>query len=947
MFITVSDKPIVIVPTSAYIVDVDSSITLDCQVTADPTHNLIYWQKVTGGNTETITINGGKYSGSSVSDPSLTISDVQRSDAGTYFCYATNIVETGSSTPVVLAVAGNTPSVSLTHNDIAVNNGNNVTIGCIVSANPSHTSVYWQKMSGGQTITIDMTNTSKYAGGTVATPSLHIIGADTSDAADYVCFAANSVGTGQSNPGSLTVAGSAPVVNVASNSYSVNIGNSITLQCTVQANPFHTSVKWQRVDNNGNAVDIDMTNSRYTGSAVNSPSLVISQTMKSDEGRYVCLATNAVGTGQSQQTFLTVVGSIPTVTVDQSSYSANKGSDITLQCSYTANPAATMVRWERTNGNSVVDIGDTTNNNRYGGSTVSSPSLIIYNAEESDEGNYKCKVTNSVGTGISTITNLDVVGNTPSVNLTQNNITVNYGNNVTIGCVVAANPSHTSVYWQKISGGQTVTIDVTNTSKYEGGTVASPSLYIIRADTSDAAKYVCFATSSVGTGQSTQGTLNVAGNIPIVTVPTSAYIVNVDSSITLACQVAAEPTHDSVYWQKVIGANTNIIQIDGEKYSGSSVSHPSLTIFNAQFSDTGAYYCYAANTLGTGYSTQIIVAVAGNTPNVSLTQNAINVDYGNNVTIGCVVSANPSHTSVYWQKISGEQIVTIDMTNTSKYEGGTVASPSLYIIRADTSDAANYVCFAANSVGTGQSSLGTLTVLGIIPIVTVPTSAYIVNVDSSITLACEVTADPTHNSVYWQKVIEGNTETIAINGGKYSGSSVSNPSLTISNTQLSDTGSYYCYSTNILGTGSSTRIIMAVASMNDAVPDTTVTESSGNQVIVPAILGTIIALMVIVFTAYVVTEKYKKSTRTNGKVSRRASVVHPTSKESNGKQVNPLPVEQDTIETADTLPREHQMSEPNKFQSLPPIDNRQFITDKNLLGRPMLLPIGKASDLNV
>ena len=69
-----------------------------------------------------------------------------------------------------------------------------------------------------------------------------------------------------------------------------------------------------------------------------------------------------------------------------------------------------MVRWERANGNNVVEIGDTTNNNKYSGSTVSSPSLIIYNAEESDEGNYKCKVTNSVGTGISTTTNLDVVG---------------------------------------------------------------------------------------------------------------------------------------------------------------------------------------------------------------------------------------------------------------------------------------------------------------------------------------------------------------------------------------------------------------------------------------------------------------------------------------------------------------------------------------------------------
>ncbi|VDH97621.1 Hypothetical predicted protein [Mytilus galloprovincialis] len=253
-----------------------------------------------------------------------------------------------------------------------------------------------------------------------------------------------------------------------------------------------------------------MTNSRYNGSQVNSPSLVISQTITSDEGRYFCLATNAVGTGQSQQTYLTVVGSTPTATVDQPQYSANKGSDITLQCSYTANPAASMVRWERDNGNTVVEIGDTTNNNKYGGSAVSSPSLIIYNAEESDEGNYKCKVTNSVGTGISPTTNLEVVG-----------------------------------------------------------------------------------------------------NIPIVTVTTSAYIVDVNSSITLDCQVTANPTHTSVFWQKVTGGNTETIYIHGGKYNGSSISNPSLNISDVEFSDAGTYYCYARNSVGTGSSTQVVLAVSG------------------------------------------------------------------------------------------------------------------------------------------------------------------------------------------------------------------------------------------------------------------------------------------------------------------------------------------------
>lgn len=98
-------------------------------------------------------------------------------------------------------------------------------------------------------------------------------------------------------------------MTVLSTSYSINIANSVTLQCTVTANPSVTKVMWQRIVNN-KAVNISMTNPRYSGSTVQSPSLVISNAAGTDEGLYICMASNSVGTGQSQQTFLDVVGSM-------------------------------------------------------------------------------------------------------------------------------------------------------------------------------------------------------------------------------------------------------------------------------------------------------------------------------------------------------------------------------------------------------------------------------------------------------------------------------------------------------------------------------------------------------------------------------------------------------------------------------------------------------------
>lgn len=108
------------------------------------------------------------------------------------------------------------------------------------------------------------------------------------------------------------------------------------------------------------------------------------------------------------------------MTVPVPNYTVNRGASITLECSYTANPEATSVTWERIVNGQATDIV-LSNNNKYGGSNTQSPSLIINNANESDEGSYLCKVTNSIGTGISSATTIDVVGSKYRYKMAKNN----------------------------------------------------------------------------------------------------------------------------------------------------------------------------------------------------------------------------------------------------------------------------------------------------------------------------------------------------------------------------------------------------------------------------------------------------------------------------------------------------------------------------------------------
>ena len=104
-------------------------------------------------------------------------------------------------------------------------------------------------------------------------------------------------------------------------------------------------------------------------------------------------------------------------------------------------------------------------------------------------------------------------------------------------------------------------------------------------------------------------TVTVLG-LPTVTISQMSYIVNQGSNVTLNCSVSS-PTSTPVYsvqWQKVIGSSyNNINTATFNKYSGSTINEPSLTILNAQSRDAGTYRCTATNSVGTAQSVAAIL----------------------------------------------------------------------------------------------------------------------------------------------------------------------------------------------------------------------------------------------------------------------------------------------------------------------------------------------------
>ena len=90
---------------------------------------------------------------------------------------------------------------------------------------------------------------------------------------------------------------------------------------------------------------------------------------------------------------------------------------------------------------------------------------------------------------------------------------------------------------------------------------------------------------------------------PIVQVEQSSYSVTTGSTVVLVCTVTSDLTITSVEWERNVDGIKTTIVTNTNKYRGSSTTTPSLTIFNAEFSDEGTYTCVAFNRDGTGQST--------------------------------------------------------------------------------------------------------------------------------------------------------------------------------------------------------------------------------------------------------------------------------------------------------------------------------------------------------
>ncbi|CAC5394181.1 unnamed protein product [Mytilus coruscus] len=286
--------------------------------------------------------------------------------------------------------------------------------------------------------------------------------------------------------------------------------------------------------------------------------------------------------------------------------------------------------------------------------------------------------------------------------------------------------------------------------------------------------------------------------------PLDGIAVYGDVSYTIQCTIRGTQATEWSWSKSSIISDTTTIISSESKYS--IVMYPNathLTINSIVEEDEKDYFCQATVGVGLQFQTRSRLIVNGGFLTVAISPANADVLQGQSQLITCTVTGEPVALAIRWYftPTGSEQQRLLNTGNTAKYSGGTTENPSLTVLNFQSSDSGNYVCSAANAVGTSTSPYCALRFISDLNITASLTTHSAIVGDSKVTMSCTINGEPPAIGWDWTKtqVDGGNAEIIAQgtnNAKRQIIASATNPNLNIFSITENDEGIYKCRANN-------------------------------------------------------------------------------------------------------------------------------------------------------
>lgn len=351
-------------------------------------------------------------------------------------------------------------------------------------------------------------------------------------------------------------------------------GSSVTLNCSAYSET-PPKIEWKK---DGTFLSFGSDDRRQLlpdGSLLIS-SVVHFKNNKPDEGNYQCVATvESLGTIVSRTARLMVAG-VPRFTGQPEPSSVHAGDSVVLNCEINID-LVPFVRWEQDREPLLLDER-----------VVKLPNgaLVISNATQSDEGQYRCMVENVGSSKYSDEVELKVLPDTGedrrlSFLIQPTPITKVVGQSVIVPCAAAGSPAPI-IHWTKNEE------EIALESSDRLLLLAGGSLRVSDLTEDDAGTYTCIAENANETIEA-QADLTIQVPPEFLVRPASLYA-RESMDIIFECEVSGKPT-PTVKWIK---NGDMVIPSDYFKI----VKDYNLQVLGLVKSDEGFYQCIAKNDVG-------------------------------------------------------------------------------------------------------------------------------------------------------------------------------------------------------------------------------------------------------------------------------------------------------------------------------------------------------------